>query len=324
MLDDVLNALLRPVFVARPGHKLLILDYGSVEARGVAWVAGESKLLDIFADTSRDPYCEMAERIFGRPVTKADKRERHVGKEVVLGSGYGMSAPKFAARCKLLRIDLDAAGTTAEACIAAYRDTYTRIAGRQEGKWRRGGVWKAYQAAAFAAVQEGGTHTAGRCQFALDGRHLAITLPSGRRLIYRNASVQDRVPGYCKMLGIPEVAKPTLIYSHPRKYEGTLYGGLICENIVQAVCRDLLAAAMVRAESAGLPVVLHVHDEMVCEVPSDTAADSLAAAARIMSAPPVWADGFPIVVEGYTGTRYTKTPFAGETEVKVMGGKICG
>lgn len=316
-VDDCLNTLLRPVFVG-VGGPLLIVDYGAIEARGVAWCAGDESLLAAFSDPGADLYCEMASSIYGRIITKADKVERQIGKVTVLGAGYSMGAPKFALYCKNSRIDLAAAGTSAEACIEAYRDKYPAIAGRKVGKYRRGGLWKDVQAAAFGAVQNPAAYPqkAGNCGFSHLSGNLCITLPSGRVMTYRGARVVDRVPPYCKLLGLPEIAKPTLIYSNPRGYEGTLYGGLITENIVQAICRDLLATALVRLEREGFKTVLHIHDEIICE------GGDLEAMAQIMSEAPSWAPGFPVLVEGFTCPRYSKTPFKDSTHIKALNGKV--
>jgi DNA polymerase len=320
-VDDVLSTLVRPVFLASPGKTLLILDYGAVEARGVAWVAGEQRLLDIFADPSQDVYLDMASRIFGRECTKADKDQRHIGKTAVLGCGYSMGAEKFGLYCKSNRIDLAAAGTSAEQAVEAYRDAYPAIAGAKDSEtgYRRGGVWRSYHRAAHLAVEKRGRFHTNKCVFDGTTRHLRIALPSGRVIVYRNVTIRDEVPRYSKILGVPCKPKPTLFYAHPHGFEKTLYGGLITENIVQGICRDLLATALVRFEAAGIPVVLHVHDEIVCEV---DAADKLNEAAEIMSDPPEWAEGFPVIVEGFASPRYVKVAYAGYPKVRAMGGKV--
>lgn len=307
-IDDALASLLRPAVVAAPGHRLLICDYAAIEARGIAWVAGEEVLLNLFR-RGDDPYCAMASVIFGREITKKDAAERQIGKVVVLGCGYGMSARKFAAYCELQRIDLLAAGVTGDSCVKAYRHTNSNIVA----------VWKAYNSAAFDAVAHDVVRSAGRCVFGMRGGSLCIRLPSGRELVYRDARIEDRVPGYCKALGIPETPRPTVCYTKPHGYEGNLYGGLLAENIVQATCRDLLATSLVLCERNNLPVVLHVHDEIVCEVPElpTTVCNwALEDLAEIMTTPPPWAEGFPIGVEGFTAKRYSKSAFRDSFHVK--------
>jgi DNA polymerase len=266
----------------------------------------------------------MASMIFGRPVTKNDKTERNVGKVTVLGAGYSLSAPKFALYAANNSIDLAAAGVTPEECIEKFRAAYPHVAGflvgLLDGKtMRRDGLWHHYHEAALHAVAKKTVVEMNRCLFGFDGRCMVIQLPSGRELVYRQARVEDRIPAYCAILRLPARPKPTVVYNGP-KGEATLYGGKITENVVQALCRDLLASALLRLEATGLPVVLHVHDEMVCEVPAAQADETLHRMAQIMSTPPAWADGFPVKVEGYACERYVKSPFKGCPEVKYLNG----
>ena len=260
-------------------------------------------------------YCEMAGRIFGHPVARSDKTERRVGKETCLGAGYGMGAPTFALYCAGLGIDLAAADTTAAACIEAFRTAYPAIAGHPAGVCagqvlRKGGIWREYMSAAMRAVLERTSVFAGRCAFTRAGEDLVATLPSGRELNYRRCRVESRVPGYAGRLGLPPRPRPTLVYDGPRG-ESVLFGGKITENLVQAICRDLLCCALLRCERAGLPVVFHVHDEVVLEVPRPRAEEALHCLVEIMVSPPRWAAGFPVVAEGFASPRYTKGAFRG-------------
>lgn len=323
-VDDAISSLLRPMFVAAEGHTLCIADFASVECRGVAWIADEESLLSVF-HRGEDPYCWMASRIYGRTVTKKDATERQVGKITVLGAGYQLSEAKFGIYCAMQGIDLSAAKTTASECIGAFRDAFPAIAGYPSGTWqgrkvRRGGLWDQLSATAFAAVN-GKPGSCGKCQFFMRGRNLIVTLPSQRELIYRNARIEDRVPGYCFTLKLEPVMKPTLVYNGPHG-ENTLYGGKLTENIVQAICRDLLCTGLIKCENLRLPVVLHVHDEIVSEVADAEADAGIRQLCQLMSTPPKWAEGFPIGVEGYTSRRYFKSPPKGSTEVVALCGKL--
>lgn len=302
--DDVLTTLLRPVFRAEPGRVLLIADYSAIEARGVAWLAGEDTLLQSFREGD-DIYCTMASMIYGCEITKKNKLERQVGKITVLGCGYSMSAEKFAVFCHASKIDLAAAGVTAEECVEAYRNAYSAIAGQLQGKYRFGGIWQSYQQAAKLAVKRQNHRVSSkRVEFLCD-RDLIITLPSGREIVYRDARIELMVPRWG---GEP---RDTLVYTHHHGFPAVLYGGLLTENICQAVCRDLLAHALVECEREKLPVVLHVHDEIVVETHRCIESD-LPLLCSIMTRPPTWAEGFPVAVEGYTGIHYTKSPLPGE------------
>jgi DNA polymerase len=313
-VDDALSGLVRLTLVPAPGSALVLADFNAIELRGTAWVAGEAALLGQFA-ARQDVYCTMAGRIFGRPVARGDKMERGVGKVTCLGAGYGMGAPTFALYCAGQGIDLAGAHTTAAACIEAFRAAYPAIAGHPAGVLdgkvlRKGGIWNEYTTAALRAVLERASVPAGRCVFTRLGEDLIVILPSGRELYYRRCRVESRVPGYAARLGLPPRPKPTLVYDGPRG-ESVLFGGKITENLVQAICRDLLCWALVRCEREGLEAVFHVHDEVVLEVPRPRAEEALHRLIAIMTTPPPWAAGFPIVVEGFASPRYTKSPFRG-------------
>lgn len=303
-LRDVLSTLTRPVFYAPPGKLLLIADYAAIEARGVAWMAGDVAALAPYRE-GRDPYCEMASSVFGRAISKADKLERHVGKTLVLGAGYGMSGTKYGIYAKQNGIDLADVGTTAAACVKAYRD-------RHQGIKR---LWYRLGDACMDVVSGGSPQTVAGCYFHMRGRHFAIRLPSGRPIVYRDARVEMQVPVYCMMLGLPEVPKPTVVYTHPRGYRKSLYGGLLCENVVSGSSRDLLAVSLVQCGEE-LPVVLHVHDEIVAEVDEAGADEALQRLVDIMTDPPAWAEGFPVGVEGFVSPRYVKSPFEGFKSLK--------
>jgi hypothetical protein len=256
-------------------------------------------------------------------IRNAGPRHRfQAGGLIVHNCGYGMSAHKFAGFCAQSRIDLAAVGVTAEQCIEAYRDTYPAIAGSLEGRFRRGGIWQRYGAAAMKAVRRGRAVDCGKCRFEMVGRHLHIWLPSGRPLVYRCARIEDIVPAYAAVLGLEIKPRPSVVFEHVHGYPGVLYGGLITENIVQAVCRDILATALVLLERGGFNPVLHVHDEIVCEVPADAAEAKLRAMASVMSWAPSWAEGFPIGCEGFSCPRYTKQPFSDSFHVEALGGKL--
>lgn len=298
-VDDALSALLRPTFVAEPGHVLAILDYAAIEARGIAWIAGQEDLLAIFRE-GRDPYLDMASAVFGRACTKADKVERQIGKTIVLGCGYGMSSTRFGGYCKLNRIDLAAAGTDAEACIETYRGKNARIVQ----------VWRDIDRTVRGVVERGHEDRVARCRVRMDGSVLVIELPSGRPLRYRSARIVKQVPGWARLRGLDTGPRPCVVFDDARHGAKEIYGGLLAENIVQAICRDLLATALVRAEAAGIDVVLHVHDEIVAEVPADRAAADLHRLGVMMETTPLWAEGFPVAVEGFTASRYVKAPLS--------------
>lgn len=308
-ISDVLASLVRPCFVAESGKQLCIADFASIEARCVAWMAGEDSLLRIFS-SGGDVYCDMASRLYGREITKNDKSERRVGKTTILGAGYQMAGANFARVCKTQRINLEAAGVTAEQCIKTYREQYPRIPA----------MWKGLNDAAFATVQSGGVTELCRVKFSMRGLDLVMTLPSGRDLIYRDARIVTKIPRWAILTNQMHVPpRSCLEYTHPHGYAKDLYGGILTENASQAICRDLMVESALRYD-ANRPgeLVLHVHDELVAEsVEPEVAIHELC---REMSVAPAWAAGFPIEVEGFTSPRYVKSPFSGSTVAHYRGG----
>ena len=281
---DVLSSLTRGVIVPRPENFFGIADFAAIEARGVAWFAECDKMLDAFRN-NKDIYCEFGSELFGRTITKTDKAERHVSKQIVLGCGYQMGANKFEMMCKQYHVDLSAVGLTGKACVDAYRKAYPEIAN----------LWYRWQRAAFETVRDGREREVCNIVFECDGVCLSFLLPSGRRLRYWNPEVRDEYPkAFDSKNKIPH-----LYYQHPRYGEKNLYGGIIAENIVQATCRDILAHKLIQLDN----VVLHVHDEIVCELKNDKELKNMA---RVMGCAEDWYSTFPITSEVSKCERYTK------------------
>lgn len=303
MVGDALAALMRSVIRG----DLRVYDYSSVEARGVAWLAACEPLMRCFRDPSLDVYCDMASRLFGRRVVKADTDLRFVGKTVILGCGYGMGEVKFDATCRFSSppVDLAATGLTAGQCVTTYRAAYPEIPR----------LWRRLQSAAFRAVSSREPYRESRCWFAIERQFgcdwLCIELPSRRTLRYRNPRIKKMWP---RWQGAKEMVDTLL---HDGRFEDQiLYGGLLLENIVQGFCRDFLVDAMCRLEAAGHPVVLHVHDELVTE------GSDLEEGAVIVSTPPAWAADFPLRVEGFSTEHYVKAPPPGSRQVDAMCGRL--
>lgn len=311
--DDVLTTLLRPVFCARPGYTLGVIDYGAIECRGLAWLAGEKWLLDGFNQPKFDPYLTTASDIYGRPITKDMKDERQVGKVTVLGSGYQMGSAKFKVFCTNTkpRVDLTKAGTTAEMCIKKYRERNKSIV-RQ---------WKHYELAALEAIKGRPIET-GKCRFYSKDGCLHIELPSGRRLTYRGIELVREVPFWALAKGLQVAAKDTIKYRHTFGHQKTLYGGLITENITQAVCSDLIRTLIQDLEALEKLTVLHVHDEIVFEAKDSDIKDELEQAAILMSTSPLWGKDFPIAVEGHANKRYVKSAFKDDLKIKAHKGVV--
>lgn len=284
---EVLSSLLRPCVSS--GKPLAVADYGQVEARGICWVFGEERALDFFRDTSKDYYRDFIGPLIYGPGVRIGDKERWFAKQTGLGAGYGMSGRKMRAMMVAKGIDFEAAGVSPEGIIKAYRQGHPKVVAG----------WREMDDALFAAMR-GESRVTGRTLFEFVDGSLVLTLPSGRRLTYREAAVEMHVPVWAVMYGMSMEPRPTVCYTHTRGWRATLYGGRVVENVVQALCRDMLADGLVKTERLGYEPVLHVHDE---EVGQNCTADQLAEA---LSVGPAWANGFPVLVEAFSAPRYLK------------------
>lgn len=286
---DVVSSALRGCLIADPGTALYVADFAQIEARVVAWLAGQSDLLALFASGGL-VYEEMAAVIFGVPVDEVTKEQRQVGKAAVLGCGFQMGPKRFA---ESAGVDLD----LAERAVAAYREQNFRI--KQ--------LWFATQDTAIAAVQRQSATplavkgTGKKLTFRLHGDWLAMGLPSGRSLWYHRPRLVERETPWGETRPAVEVDVQN---GQTRKWEAQMmYGGLWTENATQAVARDLMADALFRLETEGFAVRLTVHDEVIAT--SEPSRD-VGGFVDVLSAVPEWAAGCPVMAEGWTGMRYRK------------------
>lgn len=291
-------SVIRTSFCAAPGHKLVVGDLAQIESRVLAALAGCQTMIDAYT-SGHDLYIEFMSWLLGKPLTKEDNPdERGIGKVVILGSGFGMGVDKFVDYCATFGLVMPLASddpeeVTAQKCIYGFREKYKEIPL----------YWKALENACKEAVRYQ------KCIYVkgvvVDGRNprvLKIKLPSGRYIHYFDARLVKKKK-FDKMM---ECVCYTA-YDSKGAQEKDLYGGLICENVVQAVARDLLLAGMLNAEAAGGKVIMTIHDEVVCEVPLDSTFN-LDVLLKCMTIVPEWAfgTGFVLAAEGYEGQYYKK------------------
>lgn len=289
---ECLSFALRGLIIPKPGRKLFIADYAAIEARVVFWLADDQAALDIFR-RGDCIYCEMASDIFGRPIIKGiDLDERQLGKQAVLGLGYQMGAPKFVDTCAKYGIHLEL--DFAKHVVDIYRGKF----------WRIKQMWWDQEAAAIEAVKRSGTTIrCGRVFWRVIDGFLHCKLPSGRLLGYADPVVVKRPTPWGAM-------KDALTYAGVDPYtkkwrRQDTYGGMLVENITQAVARDLMAEAMLRAhEGDTYDVILSVHDELIAE--ADDGKGDVREFERLMAETPAWAEGCPVTAEGWSGYRYKK------------------
>ena len=277
---EIAADLLRSMIIAAPDHRLMFADYSAIEARVLAWMAGQKDLVETFAKGG-DVYIKMASAIYNVPEDKVTPEQRQVGKMAILGCGYGMGGKRFAEQCAVMGIDVDV--EEAKRIVSIYRQENNQIAA----------YWQSLEAEYLELARD-----------ALDQGEtiLRYALPSGRHLTYRNPRIVQRETPWGTSQDTVEIDTLNSITRQwvPQK----IWGGLAVENVVQATARDLMAGAMMRLESAGYPVIMSVHDEIICEVP--VGYGSLDEMIEIMTSPPAWAKGCPIAAEGKEGPRYRK------------------
>lgn len=265
---------LRYALLAPKGHKVVAIDLSQIEARLNAWLSGCKELLDVFA-TGGDPYCAFATKLYRRPITKADKNERFVGKTCILGLGYGMGAPKLKATFRKdgHKIELN----TSYEYVKTYREVYHEI----PANW-------GYCDHVLTQIADGGLIPIGPCMASKD----RITLPNGMAIWYSNLKYVDN-----------------------RKYKGwtfkyagkvkMIWGGTVVENLCQALARIILMehASEIRRYTGFRPK-LNVHDELVYIIPEADAEDFLEFGTEVMHKSPDWCRDLPVAAEGAMGASY--------------------
>lgn len=291
---SVISNCLRSFLVPAPKKDFIGADFSSIEARMLAWLAGEEQVLEIFR-THGKIYEYAAALIYGIPMEKVTKDQRQIGKVSELALGYQGGKGAFQMMAKAYGIKVT--DEQAEGIKNAWR------ANRQ--KTVR--FWYMLENAAIRAVLEPGSTTAagapGReIRYHKKGSFLWCRLPSSRVICYPYPKIKPFLTPW-------GAAKDGLVYmaesSLSRKFEEQkVYGGLLCENVTQAASRDILAEAIVRLEKHNYPVVLHAHDEALAEVLEGFG--SIDDMTKIMSEVPRWAEGLPIRAEGFRSRRYQK------------------
>lgn len=327
-VSDCIRGFLR----AKPGNDLIACDFSAIEARVLAWLAGQQDVLDVFKGDGKI-YELSAARIYGVKPTDIFKEDprRQVGKVSILAFGYqgGVGAMQTMARGYGLKLE-----PIFDAMWARATDDHKKRAKfvwDMNGKkfdisqkefvasdlikqyWREANpkiveYWAELNNAAIMAVMNPG-HVFGpgsqlpRVAFKMNGSFLWCQLPAGGVICYPYPQVKS-IPPFEDSAPVPTLTAMG-VDSYTKKWQRyAAYGGLLAENITQSVARDLLVEAMFRLEEKKYPVIMHIHDEVVCEVPKNFG--SLEEVEGIVSVVPAWANGLPIAAEGWRGERFRK------------------
>jgi len=280
---------LRDAIRAPRGMKLVVGDSSNIEARMVCWIAGQEDILEKY-HAGEDLYCEMASDTYGYPCNKKDHpKERQLGKVAVLGLGFGMGKDKFfdTATGSQWRIDIEKEVTSM--AVDVFRAKYDKVV----DFW---GYLNKYVIPAMAAGGNIAADPHGLITTVKDG----LVLPNGRTLKYPNLH-QRRNPdpdSYFKTEWVFDVREGA------RVIKTRLYGGKLCENIVQALARIVVLDQAVDV-SREYKVVMLVHDEVVCGVPDEVAEECERFMLRSMRKTPPWAAGLPLEAETGIGQIYS-------------------
>ena len=281
-VPGVLSELIRTAFVPKSGFKFIVVDFSSIEAMVIAWLAGEKWKMDVFAGDGKI-YEATAARMFGVPIDTVTKGSllRQKAKQTELACGYGGSVGALKAMGAL---EMGITEDELKPLVNAWRATNPNIV----RLW-----WDVDRAAKTAVEERTSTQTHG-IWFAYQSGFLFITLPSGRRLAYVKPRIENNHLG-----GESVTYEGTGITKNWERIES--YGPKFVENIVQATSRDILCYAMRNLRRYS--IVMHIHDEVVIEVPPDV---SLEEVRRLMSETPPWAKGLPLRADGFDCDYYKK------------------
>lgn len=289
-IPDTLSQLIRTAFIAAPGHRFVVADFSAIEARVIAWLAGEKWRLDVF-NTHGKIYEASAAQMFKVLIETIVKGHpnydlRQKGKVAELALGYQGSVN---ALITMGALEKGLSEDDLQPLVDAWRAANPAIVQ----------LWKNMNEAAIKAVETGQVYGIGHgVSFYVKKNVLFMQLPSGRALAYARPKL-----------------KPGKFGGHALTYEGLLqvnnqwgrmdtYGGKLVENAVQAIARDCLATAMLAVHNAGYKICAHVHDEIIMEVPEGFG--SLEEVCEIMSKELPWAKGLPLGAEGFEGHYYKK------------------
>lgn len=284
-VPNVLSELIRTVLIPKPNHRFIVADFSAIEARVLAWIAGEQWRIDTFRNGG-DIYCASASKMFKVPVEKhgVNGELRQKGKISELACGYGGSV---GALKNMGAVEMGVQENELQGLINDWRNANPHIVR----------FWYEVGNAAMKAIKEKTTVSLGKLVFAYERGILFIRLPSGRRLSY----IKPRI-------GTNRFGGDSITYmgiNSAKKWDRLeTFGGKLTENIVQGTARDLLANALINAANAGYDTVFHVHDEIICEVPNGYG--SVDELCKLMCIKPEWADGLPLNADGFECEYYKK------------------
>ncbi len=294
-VQDTLSQLIRTAFVAPEGHILIDADFSAIEARVISWLAGEEWRLEVFR-THGKIYEASASQMFGVPLELIKKGNpeyalRQKGKVAELALGYQGST---GALINMGALDMGIPEEDLPDIVTRWRDANRRIRD----------LWYKMDAAAVQIITQGGAVGVNNVVIAREFNYeqgtdcMTITLPSGRKLYYIEPQIGQN------QWGNPSISYMGMDQTTKKWKRIETYGGKLVENCVQAIARDCLAQAIEHLEEAGLPVIFHIHDEVVIDCPPNAA--TLEQVVEIISRPIPWAKDLPLGADGWIGQFFKK------------------
>jgi len=268
---------LKKAILAPEGYVIIDSDSSQIEARTLAWLAGQNDLVEAFAN-GEDVYKIMASAIYGKKPEDITKEERFVGKTTILGAGYGMGAPKFQAQLKTFGVEVEA--EEAQRIVHTYRTTYPQIVS----------LWKQGQNTLQALASKSTTMLGREGVLTLVPMENAIKLPTGLLMRYNELRALREEKGIQYQYKV-------------RAGWNKIYGGKVIENVCQAIARCIIGEQMIRI-SKRYDVVLTVHDAIACIAKEHEASEAQAYVEECMRWTPDWAEGLPINCESGMGRSY--------------------
>jgi len=296
--SNVFSSVLRGVITATPGHELYCADFSSIEARVLLWVAGDTKGIQEY-EQGLDTYITMAGTIYSMhwKIIEAEylkegySEKRQIGKKVILACGYQMGLKKFIQTCRDEGIKLP--DSVLSRAHAAFKEKYPLVPK----------VWSNYErAAVWAVLNKGKKITVNKVTWYVEGEFLFARLPSGRRLAYYGPTIRNEETPWGEVR--PKLYHWTVDSKTKQWVNRATYGGMLTENIVQAISRDCMSEAMVRCEDAGYLCLITVHDEDLTE--RKIGEGSLDEFKKLMSTRPTWGLDIPLKAGAWVGERYRK------------------
>jgi DNA polymerase family A/CHC2 zinc finger/Toprim domain len=299
---EVASELSRAALCAKPGHVLVCADFGAIESRVLAWLAGETWKLDAYrqydatGNTSLEPYRVIAAQMLRKDLAAITSVERQMGKSAELACGFGGAVGAW----RRIAGDDGRSDAEVQAIIRQWREAHPAIRA----------FWHDLAQAARVAIRVGRPILVAPAPrppitVAFDGYTLILTLPSGRAINYPGAHLVPNTKFENGDSDIEFFDNARGQWKPARAWFGTLV-----ENVVQGTARDLLAAALLRFEARRLPVVFHCHDEVVIEIPEGSISESEVLAILLES--PAWATGLPLGGKVHSGPLYLEAPATGE------------